>query len=86
MSKKNLSLKVEEVIASHSEEMADRLNLSAVGNDIKTANSYFRNVLAQAPINTINERGCLLDDVDEDIWIEYFSDHVAPTIVRFNLI
>lgn len=86
MTKKTLSLMIEDAIASHSQEMAGRLNLSAIGNDIHTANSYFRNLLIQAPIKTIDERGCLLDDVTDEVWIEYFRDHVAPTLVRFNLI
>lgn len=53
---------------------------------LPSLNTYFRSVLTSAPIKTLDERSCLLDELEHDIWLDYFQDHVLPTITRFNLI
>lgn len=57
------------------------------GDDhIPSLNKYFRKVLTHAPIATLDERSCLMDELEESRWLEYFGQHVAPTVVRFKLI
>lgn len=53
--------------------------------DIRGINQYLRLVLADAPVCTINERECLMDNLSERVWMEYFVDTVYPTLVKFNL-
>ena len=55
------------------------------GDDLPELNSYFRQVLVKAPVNTLDERGCLIDEMDPTSWMGYFIGHVAPTVVRFKL-
>lgn len=81
-----LNQQVKEAISSHSKDLGDKVDVSKLGNSISELNSYYRNLLIQAPINTLNERGCLLDDLDEATWLNYFKDQVVPTLVRFELV
>lgn len=55
-------------------------------NSLASMNRYFRGVLTHSPISTMDERGCLLDDLDEPRWLDYLKNHVIPTLVRFKLI
>lgn len=55
------------------------------GNDVVELNKYFRIELGRAPISTLEERECLIDDLDEGVWLRYFEHHILPTLVRFNL-
>ena len=74
-------------LAEISPEMAERFNSQYNGNDdIPSLNSYLRQVLIKAPISTMDERGCLIDDLEKTIWLDYLKTHVIPTIVRFDLI
>lgn len=51
----------------------------------RSLNHHFRIVLSKAPVSTLDERECLSDDIDPDVWLRYFESHVIPTLVRFNL-
>lgn len=48
-------------------------------------NKYLRLQLAKAPVSTLDERQCLIDEISAGQWFEYFESHVLPTLVRFNL-
>jgi len=48
-------------------------------------NKYLRFQLAKAPVSTLDERGCLIDEISAGQWFDYFESHVLPTLVRFNL-
>lgn len=61
------------------------LNNYSGGDTLPELNKHFRQALVKAPVNTLDERGCLIDEMDVDSWLGYFNDHVAPTIVRFKL-
>lgn len=79
--------KVQQVLDDRCPDTAKvfRTNYSG-GDNIVDMNHYFRQVLSNAPVSTLDERGCLIDDLEEDIWVGYFTDHVAQTVIRFNLI
>lgn len=53
--------------------------------NLREINQYLRLVLADAPVCTINERECLMDNLSDGVWMEYFIDTVYPTLVKFNL-
>lgn len=68
-------------------DLGDRFLADYKGDySLPSLNQYFRSVLTQAPIKTLDERSCLLDELEPAIWIDYFEGHVLPTITRFNLI
>lgn len=48
-------------------------------------NRYLRMQLGLLPVNTIQERECLMDDVSEKEWIRLFNKHVVQTIVTYGL-
>jgi hypothetical protein len=54
-------------------------------DQVVSLNKYFRGELAKAPVSTIDERGCLRDDLAPAAWLKYFQSHVLPTLNRFNL-
>lgn len=64
--------RIEQEYTSHSSELRD-------------LNAYFRLVLTQAPVSTLNERECLIDGLDPDRWLEYFKSTVFPTLKKFGL-
>ena len=48
-------------------------------------NKYLRIQLGKAPVSTLDERGCLIDEISAGQWFDYFESHILPTLVRFNL-
>jgi hypothetical protein len=54
-------------------------------DQVVSLNKYFRCELSKAPVSTMNERGCLRDDLAPGVWLKYFQSHVLPTLNRFNL-
>lgn len=83
----SLIQKVQKVLAERSSETASGFSTRYTqGDDIVSLNAFFRQVLITAPVSTLDERGCLMDDLDDDVWLDYFTKHVAPTVIRFNLI
>lgn len=57
----------------------------AGGDEVKSLNDYFRVELSKVEASTIDERGCLIDGIPPAKWLQYFKDHVLPTLVRFDL-
>ncbi|MNM78159.1 hypothetical protein D3C81_900490 [compost metagenome] len=55
------------------------------GPSLSNMNGYLRTQLGLLPVNTTNERECLMDNVTEKEWLRLFSKHVAPTIVAYGL-
>lgn len=53
--------------------------------ELHSLNQYMRIQLGKAPVDTLDERGCLADDLSPTMWLKYFEVHVLPTLVRFNL-
>lgn len=83
----HLTKKVKQSLDDLCKECGDGFNKGYEGGESLTElNQFFRNVLVKAPVSTLDERSCLVDDVDDDTWLGYFKDHVVPTIVRFKLI
>lgn len=70
-------------------ELADKFKSNYNAQDgfseIISLNQYFRKELLKAPISTLDERECLIDDLSDNQWLMYFETHVLPTLVRFNL-
>lgn len=48
-------------------------------------NRYWRLQLGSLPINTLDERYCLVDTGEIARWLELFEQKVAPCIVTHNL-
>lgn len=60
------------------------LNVFSVGM-LNSLNRYWRLELGSLTKDTIDERECLIDNLDETIWLSHFTKTVLPTIVEFNL-
>lgn len=83
----SLIQKVQKVLAERSSETASSFGTRYKGgDDVPSMNTFFRQALIAAPVSTLDERGCLMDDLEEDIWLDYFTNHVAPTVIRFSLV
>lgn len=83
---------VEDELRSRKPELADRFNRQFDHrrcDDDKSAivalNDHFRTILVKSQLPTVDERGCLRDDLAPGPWFKYFKSHVVPTLVRFNL-
>lgn len=82
---------VENLLLRHNKEIARvfRANTDerpeVAIDEVKDLNRYFRVQLGKAPIDTLDERGVLMDDISPKMWLQYFEKHVLPTLVRFNL-
>lgn len=83
---------VEDALRAQRPELADRFvaqfDRSSCKSDestIKALNNHFRLILAQSKLQTMDERGCLRDELSPGMWFKYFKSHVLPTLVRFNL-
>lgn len=91
MSTTSLSQRVREALAREKPELGDafeRSFTSSASTDealLVDLNKYFRIELGKAPLSTLDERGCLIDDLAPGMWFKYFEQHVLPTLVRFNL-
>lgn len=79
---------VGDLLADQKPELADNFyaGFHPGSGDVQPAlNRYFRLQLANAPVPTLDERECLIDDLSPEQWLKYFKGHVLPTLVRFNL-
>lgn len=75
------------LFAREDTDLSDRFCKEYTGDySLPSLNAYFRNLLTRAPISTLDERSCLLNELEPRIWLDYFTDHVFPTIIRFNLL
>jgi hypothetical protein len=59
--------------------------VSSYQEEVRYVNEYLRHQLGILPVNTIYERECLRDDLDEEKWLELFKTKVAPSIVIHGL-
>lgn len=87
MSTVYLAQSVEDLLAAHKPHLADvfRNTFRPSGNEMVSLNKYFRCELGKAPVSTLDERECLIDDLEPKQWLKYFEGHVLPTLVRFDL-
>lgn len=79
---------VEDMLSDEKQELGRNFSATFSNNsgDVQVAlNKYFRHQLSKAPVSTLDERECLIDDLDPKQWLKYFRQHVLPTLVRFNL-
>lgn len=53
--------------------------------EVRYVNEYLRHQLGVLPVNTITERECLRDDLDEERWLQLFAEIVAPSIIIHGL-
>jgi hypothetical protein len=84
--------KVAQILRRHNHEMATLWlsnfwvgEVESFEEEVRHINAYLRHQLGLLPVNTIHERECLKDDVDEDIWLSTFESEVAPSIVIHGL-
>lgn len=63
---------------------AEPLDQSVKGQII-SANRFWREQLAHLPVNTIDERECLIDHILLEDWLRLFESNVLPTAIRWNL-
>lgn len=52
---------------------------------IEAVNHFWRVQLGSLPVNTIDERECLVSDASVSDWIRNFEECVIPTIVKHKL-
>lgn len=82
------------LIAQHDLKQANRfrkhfnntqaLNVFSIGV-LNSLNRYWRLELGGIAKDTIDERECLVDNVDESVWLHNFATTVLPTIVSHRL-
>jgi len=91
MSTTSLTGKVYNLLEERKPELAENFKHGFNGTsstdeeEVKLLNRYFRAVLATAPVSTVDERGCLMDNLAPDTWLKYFKSHALPTLLRFDL-
>lgn len=79
---------VEDMLDGERRELADVFRSTfrdTHESEMVSLNKYFRVQLSKAPVPTLDERECLIDDLSPGQWLKYFESHVLPTLVRFNL-
>jgi hypothetical protein len=84
----HLSQAVHDMLAEQKQHIADAFEASfknTHGDEMVSLNKYFRVELSKAPVSTLDERECLIDDLEPNQWLKYFRVHVLPTLVRFDL-
>jgi hypothetical protein len=84
----HLSQEVEDLLSEQKQVLGDVFRdtfRNTHGDEMVSLNKYFRIELSKAPVPTLDERECLIDDLQPKQWLRYFADHVLPTLVRFNL-
>lgn len=84
----HLSQEVEDLLTEQKQALGDVFRATfrnTHGDEMVSLNKYFRIELSKAPVPTLDERECLIDDLSQAQWLKYFRGHVLPTLVRFNL-
>jgi hypothetical protein len=84
----HLSQDVEDLLSEQKQVLGDVFRSTyknTHGDEMVSLNKYFRIQLSKAPVPTLDERECLIDDLQPEQWLKYFRGHVLPTLVRFNL-
>ena len=83
MSEKDLSERVSDLLREISPAHADDFDSNYREEEtIDGMNRHFRVELSSLPVDTVDERECLLSDISEKRWLDYFGDHVARTICK----
>ncbi len=84
--------KVAQILRQHNEALAtlwlQHFWVGEVENfeeEVQHINGYLRHQLGLLPVNTIHERECLKDTVDEKVWLSTFESEVAPSIAIHGL-
>lgn len=54
-------------------------------NEITQINRYWRRELSKVNVSTANERSYLQDNVDKEVYVKHFIDHVHPTLKKYGL-
>ncbi len=82
-----LSEKLYNFLRKKNPDMYERVlqDLGPGGHSMRDLNNYFRLELAHVPECTINERECLVSDLPDDAWIDYFESTVYPTLYKYDL-
>lgn len=84
----HLAQEVEDLLSEQKQVLGDVFRdtfRNSHGDEMVSLNKYFRVELSKAPVSTLDERECLIDDLQPKQWLKYFQVHVLPTLVRFNL-
>jgi hypothetical protein len=84
----HLAQEVEDLLSEQKLHLGDAFRANyrnTHGDEMVSLNKYFRIELSKAPVPTLDERECLIDDLEPKQWLKYFQGHVLPTLVRFNL-
>lgn len=83
---KDLVADVTELIREVSPAHAEDFHQSFEGKEgtIEELNKHFRVELSTLPVDTIDARECLVNDISEDRWLGYFSDHVVRPITKYK--
>lgn len=84
MAEKELTEQVSDLLREISPAHADDFEGSYKDkeNTIEGLNKHFRMELSELPVDTIDERECLISDISDKRWLDYFGDHVARTICK----
>lgn len=84
MAEKDLSERVSdllrEVSPAHADDFED--NYQGKEESIEALNKHFRVELSSLTVDTIDERECLISDISERRWLDYFGDHIVRTICK----
>lgn len=88
MTSKNLTDSVAGLIREISPAHADDFQNNFKGKEpsIDELNKHFRVELSTLPVDTIDARECLMSDISEDTWLNYFSNHVVEPITKYKVL
>lgn len=86
MSSKDLVDRVTDVLGEVSPEHAEdfKKNFNGKKGTLEELNKHFRVELSTLPVDTIDARECLINDISENTWLNYFSDHVVRPITKYK--
>lgn len=84
MATKDLTERVSDMLREISPAHADDFNQGYKDKEssIDELNKHFRLELSSLSVDTIDERECLVSNISEKRWLDYFGDHVARTICK----
>ena len=86
--KDNLVTKVASMIRGVSPDHAKDFENNFKGKDgsIEELNKHFRIELSSLPVDTIDARECLINDISEQTWLGYFGNHVVRPITKYKVL
>lgn len=88
MSNKDLVSKVADALGDVSPAHKKDFEESFKGKKgtIEELNKHFRVELSTLPVDTIDARECLISDISEKTWLNYFSNHVVRPITKHKVL